>query len=80
VRDESHRFAISFHRQQRSESQIRSRLDDIPGLGSHRQKQLLSHFHSIDYIRIATIEELCLAPGIGTHIAGEICNYFHPAN
>jgi excinuclease ABC subunit C len=80
VRDESHRFAISFHRQQRSESQIRSRLDDIPGLGSHRQKQLLSHFHSIDYIRIATIEELCLAPGIGTHIAGEIYNYFHPAN
>jgi excinuclease ABC subunit C len=80
VRDESHRFAISFHRQQRSETQIRSRLDDIPGLGSHRQKQLLSHFHSIDYIRIATIEELCLAPGIGTRTANDIYTYFHPAN
>jgi excinuclease ABC subunit C len=80
VRDESHRFAISFHRQQRSETQIRSRLDDIPGLGAHRQKQLLSHFHSIDYIRIATIEELAKAPGIGTRTASDIHTYFHPAN
>jgi excinuclease ABC subunit C len=80
VRDESHRFAISYHRQQRSQTQIRSRLDDIPGLGSHRQKQLLSHFHSIDYIRIATIEELAKAPGIGTRTASDIYTYFHPAN
>ncbi len=78
VRDESHRFAITFHRQQRSESQKRSYLDDIPGLGSHRQKQLLAHFHSIDYIRAASIEDLAKAPGIGQHIANEIYNYFHP--
>ena len=78
VRDESHRFAVSFHRQQRSENQIRSRLDDIPGLGNHRQKQLLSYFHSIDYIRAASIEELAKAPGIGNHTAGEIYSYFHP--
>ncbi len=78
VRDESHRFAITFHRQQRHTKQIRSRLDDIPGLGSHRQKQLLSHFHSIDYIRAASIEELAKAPGIGNHTAGEIYTYFHP--
>ncbi len=79
VRDESHRFAVSFHRQQRSEKQKRSYLDDVPGLGSHRQKQLLAHFHSIDYIRAASIEELAKAPGIGAHIAGEIYNYFHPS-
>ncbi len=78
VRDESHRFAITFHRQQRSEKQKRSYLDEITGLGSHRQKQLLAHFHSINYIRAASIEDLAKAPGIGTHIATEIYSYFHP--
>jgi excinuclease ABC subunit C len=78
VRDESHRFAITFHRQQRAVKQTRSYLDDIAGLGSHRQKQLLAHFHSIDYIRAATIADLAKAPGIGTHMATEIYNYFHP--
>jgi excinuclease ABC subunit C len=78
VRDESHRFAITFHRQQRSAQQVRSHLDDIPGMGSHRQKQLLAHFHSIDYIRAASIEDLAKAPGIGNHTAGEIYRYFHP--
>ncbi len=78
VRDESHRFAITFHRQQRSAKQVRSHLDDIPGMGSHRQKQLLAHFHSIDYIRAASIEDLAKAPGIGNHTAGEIYRYFHP--
>jgi excinuclease ABC subunit C len=79
VRDESHRFAITFHRQQRSVKQVRSYLDDVPGLGSHRQKQLLAYFHSIDYIRAASLEDLAKAPGIGTHLAGEIYRYFHPA-
>jgi excinuclease ABC subunit C len=78
VRDESHRFAITFHRQQRSAKQVRSHLDEITGLGSHRQKQLLAHFHSIDYIRAASIEDLTKAPGIGSHLAGEIYGYFHP--
>jgi excinuclease ABC subunit C len=78
VRDESHRFAITFHRQQRSVKQVRSYLDDVPGLGSHRQKQLLAHFHSIDYIRAASIADLAKAPGIGNHLAGEIYRYFHP--
>ncbi len=78
VRDESHRFAITFHRQQRSKKQTRSYLDDIAGLGAHRQKQLLAHFHSLDYIRVASVEDLAKAPGIGIHIAGEIYRYFHP--
>lgn len=78
VRDESHRFAVSFHRQQRLKSSRRSRLAEIPGLGFHRQKQLLAHFHSIDYIREASVEKLTEAPGIGLGLAREIYNYFHP--
>jgi excinuclease ABC subunit C len=80
VRDESHRFAITFHRQQRSEQQKRSYLDEVPGLGSHRQKLLLAHFHSLEYIRAASVEELAKAPGIGPHVAGKIYNYFHPVS
>lgn len=79
LRDEAHRFAVTFHRQQRSDKLKRSRLDEIPGLGYHRQKQLLGHFRSVDYIRQATVEQLAQAPGIGPHLAQEIYNYFHPA-
>jgi excinuclease ABC subunit C len=78
VRDESHRFAVGFHRQQRLTSSRRSRLADISGLGFQRQKQLLGHFHSIDYIREATVAKLTEAPGIGPGLAQEIYNYFHP--
>ena len=79
LRDEAHRFAVSFHRQQRSDKLRRSRLDEIPGLGYHRQKQLLAHFRSLDYIRQATPEQLTEAPGIGPRLAQEIYEYFHPS-
>ncbi|WP_319419788.1 excinuclease ABC subunit UvrC [Pleurocapsa sp. FMAR1] len=78
VRDESHRFAVSFHRQQRLKSSRRSRLEEIPGLGFQRQKQLLAHFHSIDYIREANVKKLTEVSGIGQSLAQEIYNYFHP--
>ena len=78
VRDESHRFAVSFHRQQRLKSSRRSRLEEIPGLGFNRQKQLLAHFHSIDYIREASVKQITEVPGIGNSLAREIYNYFHP--
>jgi excinuclease ABC subunit C len=78
VRDESHRFAVSFHRQQRLKNNRRSRLAEIPGLGFNRQKQLLAHFHSIDYIREASVEQLTEVSGIGQALAREIYNYFHP--
>ena len=55
----------------------RSHLDDIPGLGFQRQKQLLAHFHSIDYIRAASVQQLQEVPGIGLALAKEIYNYFH---
>ncbi|PIG93037.1 excinuclease ABC subunit UvrC [Gloeocapsopsis sp. IPPAS B-1203] len=79
LRDEAHRFAVTFHRQQRSDKLRRSRLDEIPGLGYHRQKLLLAHFRSIDYIRQANPEQLANAPGIGSHLAQEIYDYFHPS-
>lgn len=79
LRDEAHRFAVTFHRQQRSDQLRRSRLEEIPGLGYQRQKQLLAHFRSVDYIRQATSEQLAKAPGIGPRLAQEIYDYFHPS-
>ncbi|MCC5662802.1 excinuclease ABC subunit UvrC [Nostoc sp. CHAB 5784] len=78
LRDEAHRFAVTFHRQQRSDKLKRSRLDEIPGLGHHRQKQLLGHFRSVDYIRQAAPTQLAEVPGIGPRLAQEIYDYFHP--
>ncbi|BAY98735.1 excinuclease ABC subunit C [Tolypothrix tenuis PCC 7101] len=78
LRDEAHRFAVSFHRQQRSDKLKRSRLDEIPGLGHHRQKVLLGHFRSVDYIRQATPAQLAEVSGIGPRLAQEIYDYFHP--
>ncbi|MEQ9550449.1 MAG: excinuclease ABC subunit UvrC [Coleofasciculus sp. G3-WIS-01] len=78
LRDEAHRFAVSFHRQQRSDKLRRSRLDEIPGLGFVRQKQLLAHFRSIDYIREASVQQLAEVPGIGLRLAEDIYSYFHP--
>ncbi|MCT7959120.1 excinuclease ABC subunit UvrC [Laspinema sp. D1] len=78
LRDEAHRFAVTFHRQQRTERMRRSRLDEIPGLGFERQKQLLAHFHSLDYISIATPEQLAEVAGIGPRLAQQIYEYFHP--
>ncbi|MBS9386067.1 MAG: excinuclease ABC subunit UvrC [Dolichospermum sp. BR01] len=78
LRDEAHRFAVSFHRQQRSDKLKRSHLDEIPGLGQNRQKLLLAHFRSVDYIRQATPTQLTEVPGIGSRLAQDIYDYFHP--
>jgi excinuclease ABC subunit C len=78
LRDEAHRFAISFHRKKRTDRMRRSRLSEIPGLGQHRQKELLAAFRSIDYIREASPEQLAEVPGIGPQLAKQIYEYFHP--
>ncbi len=79
LRDESHRFAVTFHRKKRSLRMKRSQLSEIPGLGPKRIKLLLSHFRSIDAIQMASVKELCSTPGLGMNSAEIIWNYFHPS-
>jgi len=77
LRDEAHRFAVNYHRQQRSSKLQRSRLDEIPGLGFQRQQTLLAHFRSLEYIRQASVEQLQQVPGIGPNLAQQIYEYLH---
>jgi excinuclease ABC subunit C len=69
VRDEAHRFAITFHRQRRSKRMTASGLDDIPGLGETRRKALLRRFGSLKRLAAATPEEIAEVPGIGRRTA-----------
>jgi len=69
VRDEAHRFAISYHRAKRSKSMTRSALEGIPGLGSTRRAALLRHFGSVKRLRAATVDELTEVAGVGLHTA-----------
>jgi len=78
LRDEAHRFAVSYHRQQRGERMKRSRLSDIPGLGPRRVRDLLAHFRSIDAIQLASAETIARAPGMGPTLARQVWEYFHP--
>lgn len=72
VRDEAHRFAITFHRQRRSKAMTSSVLDGIPGLGETRRKALLREFGSVKRIRAASVEELQAVSGIGPALAATI--------
>ena len=77
IQDEAHRFAIEYHRSLRSKGQVKSSLDDIPGIGPTRRKALMRHFDSITDIKEATPEELGQIPGIPKHVAEEIYKFFH---
>lgn len=72
VRDETHRFAITFHRQKRGKSALKSSLDDLPGIGPARKKALLKHFGSPKRIREATVEELLEVDGISRGLAEKL--------
>jgi excinuclease ABC subunit C len=76
VRDEAHRFAISFHRQKRGKAMTVSALDGVPGLGDSKRKALLETFGSVKSIRTASIEELTGAKGIGPSLAAAIVRHF----
>ncbi len=77
VRDEAHRFALSFHRDKRSKRMKRSQLSQISGLGPSRIRELLEHFKSIDAIRIASKEDLSKVKGLGKNSVNDIYEYFH---
>jgi excinuclease ABC subunit C len=72
IQDEAHRFAIEYHRSLRSKAQVKSSLDDIPGIGPARRKALMKHFRSIEDIRNATADEIAETPGIPLNVAIKI--------
>ncbi len=76
VRDEAHRFAITYHRMLRERRAVHSELDDIPGIGDARKKALLRHFGSVEKIKQATVEEIAAVKGITAGVAGQVASYF----
>ena len=80
IQDEAHRFAIEYHRSLRSKAQVKSVLDEIPGVGPARRKALMKHFGSIQEIREASVEKLCEVPEIPEHIGKQIHDFFREAN
>ena len=77
IQDEAHRFAIEYHRSLRSKDQVKSVLDDIPGIGPARRKALMRHFRSLEEIRKAEVEQLMEIPEITQKVAEEIYAFFH---
>ncbi|MBD5530523.1 MAG: excinuclease ABC subunit UvrC [Lachnospiraceae bacterium] len=76
IQDEAHRFAIEYHRSLRSKAQVKSQLDDIPGVGPARRKALMRHFKSLEEIKAAQVEELMQVPEIPQNVAEEIYQFF----
>jgi excinuclease ABC subunit C len=77
IQDEAHRFAIEYHRSLRSKAQVKSVLDEIPGVGPARRKALMRSFKSIDEIKNADVQTLALVPEIPVNIAEDIYGFFH---
>lgn len=77
IQDEAHRFAITFHRQLRGKNQVHSILDDIPGVGPARRKDLMRHFENLDAIRNATVEQLKELPSMNEKSARDVYDFFH---
>lgn len=75
IRDESHRFAITYHRSLRGKRQLASILDDIPGIGPKRRQSLLTYFGSFSKIQSAEVDELAKVPGISPELAQRIHDY-----
>ena len=77
IQDEAHRFAIEYHRSLRSKGQVKSVLDDIPGVGPARRKALMRHFKSLEEIKNATLEDLMACPELNQNVATQIYEFFH---
>ena len=80
VRDEAHRFAITYHRSKRSKRMTASALDSVPGLGEHRRKALVTHFGSIARLKEATVEQITAVPGIGVATATAVLEALRPGS
>jgi excinuclease ABC subunit C len=78
IRDETHRFAVTYHRKLRDQKRLRSSLEDIPGVGEARKRQLLRHFGSLKKIKQASLRDLEQAPGVKKELARNIYDFFHP--
>jgi excinuclease ABC subunit C len=78
VRDEAHRFAVTYHKTLRQRQQLRSALQDIPGVGEQRKTQLLRHFGSLKQVREASLDALNTMPGMPQSVAHAVYDYFHP--
>ncbi|MFT5433769.1 MAG: excinuclease ABC subunit C, partial [Myxococcota bacterium] len=78
LRDEAHRFAITFHRQTRRKKRLGSALDTIDGIGPKRRKALLTHFGSLKRVTAATPAEIAEVSGIKTELAARIHTALHP--
>lgn len=79
VRDEAHRFAVTFHRKRRAKRSLASGMDDLPGVGPQRRKLLLDHFGSFDKIKQATAAEFAEVPGVSAKLAASIHAELHKA-
>ena len=77
IRDEAHRIAVGFHRQQREKRALRSPLDDVAGVGPARKKALLQRFGSLARLRAATEEEIAQTPGVGPELAHAVHEHLH---
>jgi len=75
IRDEAHRFTISYNRQLRQKAGVKSILDEVPGIGPTRRTALLKAFKSIEGIRQATLEELAAVPGMTRAAAAAVCEH-----
>jgi len=76
IRDEAHRFAITYHRKLRGKRSLKSVLDDIPGIGAKRRKALVEHFRSMARLKNATIDQLAEVPGITRPVAEAVYEFF----
>jgi len=78
IQDETHRFAIEYHKSLRGKAQVHSVLDDIKGIGTARRRALMKYYDSLEAIKAAEPEELAKVPSMDSRAAGQVYRYFHP--
>jgi excinuclease ABC subunit C len=76
LRDEAHRFAVTFHRRQRKKRTLHSELSRVPGIGPARQRDLLRHFGSLKKVQQASLADLLAVPGLTRKAASAVYDYF----